>query len=255
MPQKCHGLRKYGHDRADEDPHFTGGFADYCYILPGTGILKLPDGPERRGGDAAQLRGGHDGPVTEAAALVHGRCGRHPGARAAGPLRRGLGPRARRAPGDRARRGAGAAGSGQALRRRSHHRRRPAMRKSRHGGARRLQARWRRRGDRGVRGARRHPGRVAHAAHGRALRAGRSGQPRRQRDDRCQRAGSPVGHAARDPQLPPAAPGAGARLRDGQPRPLSVPGHRRLAVRADTTSASAFRKAAERSVLRAAIVP
>jgi alcohol dehydrogenase len=42
MPQKCHGVRKYGHDRADEDPHFTGGFAEYCYILPGTGILRLP---------------------------------------------------------------------------------------------------------------------------------------------------------------------------------------------------------------------
>ena len=43
MPQKCHGVRKYGHDRADEDPHFLGGFAEYCYILPGTWILKLPD--------------------------------------------------------------------------------------------------------------------------------------------------------------------------------------------------------------------
>jgi len=42
MPQKCQGLRKYGHDRADEDPHFTGGFAEFCYILPGTGILRLP---------------------------------------------------------------------------------------------------------------------------------------------------------------------------------------------------------------------
>jgi len=42
MPQKCRGLRKYGHDRADQEPHFTGGFAEYCYILPGTGILKLP---------------------------------------------------------------------------------------------------------------------------------------------------------------------------------------------------------------------
>jgi putative phosphonate catabolism associated alcohol dehydrogenase len=44
MPQKCHGVRKYGHDLADEDPHFLGGFAEYCYILPGTWILKLPDG-------------------------------------------------------------------------------------------------------------------------------------------------------------------------------------------------------------------
>lgn len=43
MPQKCQGVRKYGHDLADEDPHFLGGFAEYCYILPGTVILKLPD--------------------------------------------------------------------------------------------------------------------------------------------------------------------------------------------------------------------
>ncbi|MCP5156172.1 MAG: zinc-binding dehydrogenase [Ectothiorhodospiraceae bacterium] len=43
MPQKAPGLRKYGHDLVDDDPHFLGGFADYCYILPGTGILKLPD--------------------------------------------------------------------------------------------------------------------------------------------------------------------------------------------------------------------
>ena len=43
MPQKSHGLRKYGHDLAEEDPHFLGGFAEFCYILPGTWILKLPD--------------------------------------------------------------------------------------------------------------------------------------------------------------------------------------------------------------------
>lgn len=43
MPQKSQGVRKYGHDLADEDPHFLGGFADYCYVVPGTGILKLPD--------------------------------------------------------------------------------------------------------------------------------------------------------------------------------------------------------------------
>lgn len=43
MPQKAPGLRKYGHDLVADDPHFLGGFADYCYILPGTGILKLPD--------------------------------------------------------------------------------------------------------------------------------------------------------------------------------------------------------------------
>ena len=43
MPQKSEGLRKYGHDLVADDPHFLGGFADYCYILPGTGILKLPE--------------------------------------------------------------------------------------------------------------------------------------------------------------------------------------------------------------------
>lgn len=43
MPQKSAGLRKYGHDLVNEDPHFLGGFAEYCFIMPGTGILKLPD--------------------------------------------------------------------------------------------------------------------------------------------------------------------------------------------------------------------
>lgn len=43
MPQKCEGVRKYGHDCVDDDPHFLGGFADYCYVLPGTGVLKLPE--------------------------------------------------------------------------------------------------------------------------------------------------------------------------------------------------------------------
>ncbi len=43
MPQKSNGLRKYGHDLVEEDPHFLGGFAEYCFVMPGTGILKLPD--------------------------------------------------------------------------------------------------------------------------------------------------------------------------------------------------------------------
>lgn len=42
MPQKSSGLRKYGHELVEGDPHFLGGFADYCYIMPGTGILKIP---------------------------------------------------------------------------------------------------------------------------------------------------------------------------------------------------------------------
>jgi putative phosphonate catabolism associated alcohol dehydrogenase len=43
LPQKSPGLRKYGHDRVEDEPHFLGGFAEYCYLLPGTGILRLPD--------------------------------------------------------------------------------------------------------------------------------------------------------------------------------------------------------------------
>lgn len=43
LPQKSPGVRKYGHDLVEDDPHFLGGFADYCYIMPGTGILRLPD--------------------------------------------------------------------------------------------------------------------------------------------------------------------------------------------------------------------
>ena len=43
MPHKCTSLRKYGHDQADLPPHLTGGFAEYCYVLPGTGIVRLPE--------------------------------------------------------------------------------------------------------------------------------------------------------------------------------------------------------------------
>ncbi len=43
MPQKAAGVRKYGHDLVETDPHFLGGFAEYCYVVPGTGLLRLPD--------------------------------------------------------------------------------------------------------------------------------------------------------------------------------------------------------------------
>ncbi|MBO0718551.1 MAG: zinc-binding dehydrogenase, partial [Rhizobiales bacterium] len=69
MPQKCQGLRKYGHDLAAEDPHFLGGFAEYCYILPGTWILKLP--PDLSDEEATPLNCGVAtmAAVTEAAAI------------------------------------------------------------------------------------------------------------------------------------------------------------------------------------------
>lgn len=43
LPQKSPGVDKYGHMAVDTDPHFHGGFAEYCYILPQSWILKLPE--------------------------------------------------------------------------------------------------------------------------------------------------------------------------------------------------------------------
>lgn len=43
IPQKCTHLSKYGHDACDMPPHFNGGFAEYCYITPGTFFFKIPD--------------------------------------------------------------------------------------------------------------------------------------------------------------------------------------------------------------------
>lgn len=72
MPQKCCGVRKYGHDLVDEDPHFLGGFAEYCFIVPGTWILKLPDALSDE--EAAPLNCGVATmiSVTEAAAIEVG---------------------------------------------------------------------------------------------------------------------------------------------------------------------------------------
>jgi putative phosphonate catabolism associated alcohol dehydrogenase len=42
IPQKSPGVEKYGHMAVSEDPHFHGGFAEYCYIVPHSWILKLP---------------------------------------------------------------------------------------------------------------------------------------------------------------------------------------------------------------------
>ena len=43
LPQKSVGVRKYGHDLVAEDPHFLGGFAEYCYVVPGTALLRISD--------------------------------------------------------------------------------------------------------------------------------------------------------------------------------------------------------------------
>lgn len=43
LTMKCRHLKKYGHDSCAPPPHFTGGFAEYCYLTPGTCVVKLPD--------------------------------------------------------------------------------------------------------------------------------------------------------------------------------------------------------------------
>jgi putative phosphonate catabolism associated alcohol dehydrogenase len=42
LPQKAAGVDKYGHMAATTEPHHHGGFGEYCYILPHSWILKLP---------------------------------------------------------------------------------------------------------------------------------------------------------------------------------------------------------------------
>ena len=43
LPQKCAHGRKYGHESALRPPHLLGGFGRFCYLLPGTGIVLVPE--------------------------------------------------------------------------------------------------------------------------------------------------------------------------------------------------------------------
>jgi putative phosphonate catabolism associated alcohol dehydrogenase len=43
LPQKSPGVDKYGHRAAASAPHHHGGFGEYCYILPRSWILRLPE--------------------------------------------------------------------------------------------------------------------------------------------------------------------------------------------------------------------
>ena len=42
LMMKCSRLKKYGHDSCADWPHFVGGFAEYCYITPGTCVIRIP---------------------------------------------------------------------------------------------------------------------------------------------------------------------------------------------------------------------
>ena len=43
LPQKCLSLFKYGHASSRKQPYLNGGFAEYVYLRPGTGIFKIPE--------------------------------------------------------------------------------------------------------------------------------------------------------------------------------------------------------------------
>ncbi|MBM4306876.1 MAG: zinc-binding dehydrogenase [Deltaproteobacteria bacterium] len=43
LTMKCIHLKKYGHDSCASPPHFNGGFAEFCYITPGTCVIKIPE--------------------------------------------------------------------------------------------------------------------------------------------------------------------------------------------------------------------
>lgn len=43
LPQKSPGVDKYGHQSVDKAPHHHGGFAEYCYVLPDSWVLRLPE--------------------------------------------------------------------------------------------------------------------------------------------------------------------------------------------------------------------
>ncbi len=43
LPQKSPGVDKYGHMAVTTEPHHHGGFGEYCYVLPHSWILKIPD--------------------------------------------------------------------------------------------------------------------------------------------------------------------------------------------------------------------
>ncbi len=42
LPQKCESVFKYGHAAIEQGRRFSGGYAEYCVLVPGTGLLVLP---------------------------------------------------------------------------------------------------------------------------------------------------------------------------------------------------------------------
>ena len=74
LPQKCRHLRKYGHEGLGQAPALIGGFAEYCHILPGTDVLRLPPGMADVDAATVNCAGATMAAVVEAAEIGVGDC-------------------------------------------------------------------------------------------------------------------------------------------------------------------------------------
>ena len=74
LPQKCRYLRKYGHEGIDQSPALVGGFAEYCHLLPGTDVLRLPAGVTDVDAATVNCAGATMAAVVEAADIGVGDC-------------------------------------------------------------------------------------------------------------------------------------------------------------------------------------
>jgi threonine dehydrogenase-like Zn-dependent dehydrogenase len=218
LPQKCAQVRKYGHERSTEPPHLLGGLAEYCYLLPGTGVLLVPD--PISDAEAAPVSCGVAtiAAVIEAAAIDRGDAVVVQGAGLLGLYAIAMA----RAVGAASVVALEAVPSRQALARRfgadavldpttldAH-----ALGAGR---ARLCPSRGRGCRHRDVRCAGRASSRPECPSCGRSPRDGRTRRARRDGDARRQRDRPALHHHARCPQLPPAPPRPGARLRHRSP--------------------------------------
>jgi len=64
LPQKCEGVRKYGHERLEKGWELSGGFATHVHVRAGTAVVPVPDDL-----DAALLAPVSCGTATAVAAL------------------------------------------------------------------------------------------------------------------------------------------------------------------------------------------
>ncbi len=74
LPQKCRRLRKYGHEGLAEPPGLLGGFAEYCHLLPGTTVLRLPQSVSDAEAVTVNCAGATMAAVVEAAEVGMGDC-------------------------------------------------------------------------------------------------------------------------------------------------------------------------------------